>query len=345
MMEDIIKQPKWKEVQYSRSQIISAGQIIRNSDSTVEDNKHAIEIIDNWREAHAFPLHVIYMHLRRMAESNPRVIVAERLKRLESITSKLRREQSMSLWTMQDLGGCRVIVENISDVYRYAEMYDKSKKRHVKKKTYFKSKIKIVTIALNPSKNEFPEAFDPTAKPRFIVKSLVTDELYVALNEYFKFNPYKNWFSHFESYINMLGASFGGIMSKGIKYENIALSIDYYSSIATNPTFSKLFEYKKNEIDQRALFFDLLRLLSPDIAIMSTAREYFYTVFDKRDKIIEVKGKTEIYKTNNLFAIWGRNINGMPYVDKHILTEWINEYIKTRKCTPKEGVIWAMSLD
>ena len=136
MMEDIIKQPKWKEVQYSRSQIISAGQIIRNSDSTVEDNKHAIEIIDNWREAHAFPLHVIYMHLRRMAESNPRVIVAERLKRLESITSKLRREQSMSLWTMQDLGGCRVIVENISDVYRYAEMYDKSKKRHVKKKTY-----------------------------------------------------------------------------------------------------------------------------------------------------------------------------------------------------------------
>lgn len=127
MMEDIIKQPKWKEVQYSRSQIISAGQIIRNSDSTVEDNKHAIEIIDNWREAHAFPLHVIYMHLRRMAESNPRVIVAERLKRLESITSKLRREQSMSLWTMQDLGGCRVIVENISDVYRYAEMYDKSK--------------------------------------------------------------------------------------------------------------------------------------------------------------------------------------------------------------------------
>lgn len=211
--------------------------------------------------------------------------------------------------------------------------------------SYFKSKIKIVTIALNPSKNEFPEAFDPTVKPRFIVKSLVTDELYVALNEYFKFNPYKIWFSHFESYINMLGASFGGIMSKGIKYDNIALSIDYYSSIATNPTFSKLSECKKNEIDQRALFFELLRLLSPDIAIMSTAREYFYTVFDKRDKITEVKGKTEIYKTNNLFAIWGRNINGMPYVDKHILTEWINECIKTRKCTPKEGVFWAMSLD
>ena len=42
----------------------------------------------------------------------------------------------MNLWTMQDLGGCRVIVPNIQDVYDYFEKYDKSKKRHIFKRKY-----------------------------------------------------------------------------------------------------------------------------------------------------------------------------------------------------------------
>ena len=133
-MKNIIKQPKWKEVEYTRNQIINAGKIIRKEDSSEEEKKHAIEVIDNWREAHAFPLHVIYMHLRRMAKIDSSVIVAERLKRLESITHKLKREQSMNLWTMQDLGGCRVIVNTVDDVYKYSIAYEKSKKRHIQKK-------------------------------------------------------------------------------------------------------------------------------------------------------------------------------------------------------------------
>lgn len=133
-MKNIIKQPKWKEVEYSRSQIINAGKVIRKEDCTEEEKMHAVAVIDNWRAAHAFPLHVIYVHLRRMAEDDPKVIVAERLKRLESITSKLVREPAMNLWTMQDLGGCRVIVSNIKEVYSYCDKYEKSKKRHILKK-------------------------------------------------------------------------------------------------------------------------------------------------------------------------------------------------------------------
>ena len=133
-MENIIKQPKWQEVKYTRNQIINAGKIIRQENSSMEEQRHAIEVIDNWREAHAFPLHIIYIHLRRMAEKDSSVIVAERLKRLESIISKLIRERSMNLWTMQDLGGCRVIVNSIDDVYNYSIAYEKSKKRHIQKK-------------------------------------------------------------------------------------------------------------------------------------------------------------------------------------------------------------------
>ena len=135
-MSNTVKKPKWKTVEYSRSQIIKAGKTIKSPSSTEGDIIKATKVIDNWRAAHAFPLHVIYMHLRRMAEQSDNVIAAERLKRLDSIINKLRREKTMSLWTMQDLGGCRLIVPSVEDVYRYAETYEKSHKRHIRKGTY-----------------------------------------------------------------------------------------------------------------------------------------------------------------------------------------------------------------
>lgn len=136
MMSDI-KQQKWKTVEYSRSKIIKSGKIIKKINIvSSEQVDEAIKVIDNWRAAHAFPLHVIYMHLRRLAASRKDLIVAERLKRLDSIINKLKREPSMSLWAMQDLGGCRFIVPTIKEVYDYSEKYDKSSKRHIFKNKY-----------------------------------------------------------------------------------------------------------------------------------------------------------------------------------------------------------------
>lgn len=131
----VVRQQKWKEVEYSRSRIIKAGKIIRKPDSTQEQIDEATKVIDNWRAAHAFPLHVIYIHLRGMA-SGKNIVVAERLKRLDSIIGKLKREPTMSLWMMQDLGGCRFIVPVLDDVYSYAEEYDLSRKRHIFKEKY-----------------------------------------------------------------------------------------------------------------------------------------------------------------------------------------------------------------
>lgn len=105
--------PRWKKVEYSRSQIIRAGKIVKKEDATIEELNAATLIIDNWRAAHAYPLHVIYTHLRKMASKVENIVVAERLKRLDSIVNKLKREPSMSLWTMQDLGGCRFIVKSL----------------------------------------------------------------------------------------------------------------------------------------------------------------------------------------------------------------------------------------
>lgn len=135
-MKHSIDQPKWKVVEYSRGQIIKAGKTIRKAAFTEEERADSIKVIDNWRAAHAFPLHVIYIHLRNMKGKRTDVIVAERLKRLDSIINKLKRESSMSLWTMQDLGGCRVIVPTIEEVYKFSETYENSRKRHIKVKQY-----------------------------------------------------------------------------------------------------------------------------------------------------------------------------------------------------------------
>ena len=133
---------RWKTVEYSRSQIIKAGKTVKKlfneklSDEMVVQLLDATDVIDNWRAAHAYPMHVIYTHLRRLARNHTDITVAERLKRLDSIVNKLVREPTMSLWTMQDLGGCRFIVPTINDVYAYAEKYENSRKRHELKSTY-----------------------------------------------------------------------------------------------------------------------------------------------------------------------------------------------------------------
>lgn len=126
---------KWKTVEYSRSKIIKSGKRIKDPNATPQQIEEATRVIDNWRAAHAFPLHVIYIHLRRMAEGK-NIVVAERLKRLDSIIKKLEREPTMSLWMMQDLGGCRFIVPTLEEVYHYATKYDTSRKRHLFKEQY-----------------------------------------------------------------------------------------------------------------------------------------------------------------------------------------------------------------
>ena len=135
-MFDFNGKEHWKKVENSRNKIIRAGKIIRKDESTEEEIIAATKVIDNWRAAHAYPLHVIYMHLRRMGSVDKDIIVAERLKRLDSIIKKLKREPNMNLWTMQDLGGCRFIVPNLEMVYRNSEKYENSRKRHILKNRY-----------------------------------------------------------------------------------------------------------------------------------------------------------------------------------------------------------------
>ena len=119
----------WTESRYSKNQVNKAGKKICRDDSPETELKDAYKIVGNWRAAHAYPLYVITKKLRSLCGNNSMVV--HRLKRMDSIVGKLKRFEQMSLYGMQDLGGCRVIVPTVTDVYRIANEYENSRKRHV----------------------------------------------------------------------------------------------------------------------------------------------------------------------------------------------------------------------
>ena len=109
---------QWEIPKYSKSEINRAGSIIADSSSSKEEYDNALMVLNNWRAAHSYPLQVI---CNNMSSSNQNAIVVKRLKRLESITGKIVRFPDMNLYRMQDLGGCRVIVDTIDQVYKAVE--------------------------------------------------------------------------------------------------------------------------------------------------------------------------------------------------------------------------------
>jgi ppGpp synthetase/RelA/SpoT-type nucleotidyltranferase len=114
---------EWIKCEYGKGVIDRAGQHL--SDWWVSDTEptdfsdwdEAFSIVQNWRACHSLPLNVVQKALRGRAQRiEPKVIIAQRLKRFPSIMNKLAREPHMKLSQMQDLGGCRAILSNIDNV-------------------------------------------------------------------------------------------------------------------------------------------------------------------------------------------------------------------------------------
>lgn len=72
-----------------------------------------------WRAAHGAPLASANMGLRSMVQSSGcQIEVSQRLKRIPTILDKLRREPTMALASMQDIGGVRAVLNSISEIRR-----------------------------------------------------------------------------------------------------------------------------------------------------------------------------------------------------------------------------------
>lgn len=91
----------------------------------------SLEVINNWRSSHAFPLNTIQMNLRRKGRAiDEDCLVAQRIKRLSSIEHKLVRFPSMKLTQMQDIGGCRAILCDVNCVEDLVRSFKSGSLKH-----------------------------------------------------------------------------------------------------------------------------------------------------------------------------------------------------------------------
>jgi putative GTP pyrophosphokinase len=98
---------------HSKNRVKKAGEILRRLESaTPEEMLEAIDVIDEWRAGHAKPLRRVNADLRhyvrKVGVEQPEV--TQRLKRFATIVDKLRRQPTMALSQMEDIGGARVTV-------------------------------------------------------------------------------------------------------------------------------------------------------------------------------------------------------------------------------------------
>jgi ppGpp synthetase/RelA/SpoT-type nucleotidyltranferase len=123
----------WVTPQFSRGEVDRAGQILSADWKEIDYDEywHALDVINNWRSSHSRPLYTFRFGVRRHAERiDPNALVAQRIKRLSSIRLKLQLSQNMKLSQMQDIGGCRAVVEDVKKVSQLIERYKTSDIKH-----------------------------------------------------------------------------------------------------------------------------------------------------------------------------------------------------------------------
>jgi ppGpp synthetase/RelA/SpoT-type nucleotidyltranferase len=129
------------ELKYSRKDIGRAGDMLSTKDILSQDYNESLEKLSNWRASHVYPLQIIQQLLKKRAKKiDKSSLVAQRLKRTPSIINKLKRYSSMKLHRLQDIGGCRAILENIDKVYKLRDniMNNFSAHSFVKENDYIK---------------------------------------------------------------------------------------------------------------------------------------------------------------------------------------------------------------
>ena len=147
---------------------------------------------------------------------------------------------------------------------------------------YLGSRLRVVTVGLNPSSREFP-ADDPFG--RFPLAEGIdradVGRYLDALSAYFRADPYAGWFGAWEPLLNGADASYyPGAAST-------ALHTDICSPVATDPTWSRLGRGDRRALmdDGVPLWHELLVLLRPNLVLVSVARRHLERIsFETPDR-------------------------------------------------------------
>lgn len=137
---------------------------------------------------------------------------------------------------------------------------------------YQKSEVKVLTVAINPSKHEFYSERTPQIENNID-----------WMNHYFEGRAYESWFKSLDKSLEIFDASFYGGRSK----KNRALHTDFQTGIATDPSWGGLKEYQRALIANHDNFSELFDYLVPDFTILYSNLKDFQevaTMFNKGER-------------------------------------------------------------
>lgn len=127
----------WVTAKHSKREITRAGEQLLDEKLDEVQRLQAMAVLSNWRAAHAYPMHAVLITLRTMArEADKNAIVVQRLKRTPSIIGKMQRYPSMNLSRMQDIAGCRAVVNTVKEVKKLTSKITTSRTRNKLHKTH-----------------------------------------------------------------------------------------------------------------------------------------------------------------------------------------------------------------
>jgi len=153
----------WAKPKYTKGQINRAGEILslenpfEDAQCSNEEYFQTFDIVNNWRAVHSYPLQAMKMSLKRRAQRVcPSAIVAQRLKRLASIKLKLKLSREAgnhpSLSQMQDIGGCRAVMDSVSDVRLVENAFLEASKKNPNRGPQYSKKYDYIA---NPKDNGY----------------------------------------------------------------------------------------------------------------------------------------------------------------------------------------------
>lgn len=113
------------EIEPSKSAVRRAGSTIRkfsNGECSRTEFNSALDVITAYRASFVTPLNTVLAALNIILDPDEvEGKATHRLKKIPTVVSKLSREPGLDLSRMQDLGGCRVVFNNVDDLYFFAD--------------------------------------------------------------------------------------------------------------------------------------------------------------------------------------------------------------------------------
>ena len=100
--------------------------LVAGEESNVVERIYALQVLNNWRAIHGYPLNNFQNRLRWCAKLVDKdAVISQRIKRVPSIMAKLSSTKldRVKLDKIQDIAGCRAVVKTVKNVYTILERF------------------------------------------------------------------------------------------------------------------------------------------------------------------------------------------------------------------------------